>query len=234
MARRVVASAGRTRAPTSDDLLRGDRRGAADRVLDAVRTGTPLRDIYLKVLQPVQHEVGRLWQLNGLSVAQEHFCTAATQLVMSMLYPYLFDGPRTDRVLVATCARGDLHRIGLRVRGPGHRARLRPRRRSDGGAGRDAGARRGRSDRASVRGARRRAGVAALPRRPRGRPAPAQGAKPRLAARCGERSGALRGDHARQQRARQRPTWALQAQPRAGAAQSREERSAGHGGPRSA
>jgi methanogenic corrinoid protein MtbC1 len=53
--------------------------------------------------------------MNQVSVAQEHFCTAATQLIMSQLYPYLFSGQRMGRTLVATCISGDLHEIGVRM-----------------------------------------------------------------------------------------------------------------------
>jgi MerR family transcriptional regulator, light-induced transcriptional regulator len=63
----------------------------------------------------VQYEVGRLWQVNEISVAQEHYCTAATQLVMSQLYPQLFASEKTAGTLVAACVAGDLHEIGLRM-----------------------------------------------------------------------------------------------------------------------
>jgi methanogenic corrinoid protein MtbC1 len=69
----------------------------------------------MHVFQPTQREVGRLWQINRVSVAQEHYCTAATQLIMSQLYPHIFGAPRIDRRLVATCVGGELHEIGIRM-----------------------------------------------------------------------------------------------------------------------
>lgn len=96
-------------------LLRGERHTASRLVLDAVESGTSVRDVYLHVFQRVQQEVGCLWQTNRLSVAQEHYCTAATQLIMSQLYPYIFTGPRNGNALVATCVAGDLHEIGVRM-----------------------------------------------------------------------------------------------------------------------
>ncbi|HJT77089.1 MAG TPA: ATP-binding protein, partial [Gemmataceae bacterium] len=98
-----------------DALLRGQRHAASRLILDAVDRGTAIGDLYLHVFGRCQREVGRLWQLNRISVAQEHYCSAATQLVMSQLYPYLFARPRTGRRLVAACVAGDLHEIGLRV-----------------------------------------------------------------------------------------------------------------------
>ncbi len=96
-------------------LLAGERHMASALVLDAVASGTSVRDIYLNIFQPSQHEIGRLWQLNRISVAQEHYCTAATQLIMSQLYPHIFAGPKIGRALVATCVSGDLHEIGVRM-----------------------------------------------------------------------------------------------------------------------
>lgn len=96
-------------------LLRGERHVASRLVLEAVGVGFDVKDIYLQVFQRSQHEIGRLWQMNRLSVAQEHYCTAATQLIMSQLYPHIFNARRNGRVLVATCVEGDLHEIGVRM-----------------------------------------------------------------------------------------------------------------------
>jgi methanogenic corrinoid protein MtbC1 len=98
-----------------DALLQGERHVASRLILDAVENHANLKDIYLHVFQPTQREVGRLWQMNRVSVAQEHYCTAVTQLVMSQLYPYIFATERRGRRLVATCVGGELHEIGVRM-----------------------------------------------------------------------------------------------------------------------
>lgn len=43
-----------------DALLKGDRHEASRLILNAVEGGTPVKDIYLRVFQPVQWELGRL------------------------------------------------------------------------------------------------------------------------------------------------------------------------------
>jgi MerR family transcriptional regulator, light-induced transcriptional regulator len=96
-------------------LLHADRHLASSLILAAAQAGTPVRDLYLQVFQASQQEVGRLWQMNQISVAQEHYCTAATQLIMSQLYPYIFSGQRKNRTLLAACVAGDLHELGARV-----------------------------------------------------------------------------------------------------------------------
>ena len=96
-------------------LLQSERRLASKLIMDEVEKGTSVKDLYLHVFQPVQYEIGRLWQLNKITVAQEHYCTAATQLIMSQLYPFIFQEHTNGKTLVATCISGDLHEIGIRM-----------------------------------------------------------------------------------------------------------------------
>jgi len=98
-----------------DALLRGERHEASRLILTAADAGVAVGDIYLWVFQPVQREIGRLWQMNRISVAQEHYCTAVTQAVMSQLYPRIFSTERVNRRLVATCVGGELHELGVRM-----------------------------------------------------------------------------------------------------------------------
>ncbi|MEA2491469.1 MAG: hypothetical protein QOH21_3261 [Acidobacteriota bacterium] len=96
-------------------LLRGDRHAASRLITEALEGGTIARDIYRQVFEPVQQEIGRLWQLDRITVAQEHFCTAATQQVMTQLYGRIFSSEKRDRRAVAMSVGGELHEIGLRI-----------------------------------------------------------------------------------------------------------------------
>ena len=98
-----------------DHLLRGERQSASQMILNAAEHHVSIKNLYLYVFQASQREIGRLWQTNQISVAQEHYCTAATQLIMSQLYPYIFAGPKKGLRLVATCVSGELHEIGARM-----------------------------------------------------------------------------------------------------------------------
>ena len=98
------------------EALLGGRRDKASRlILDAVESGESVKELYLQVFEKTQHEIGRLWQTNQISVAQEHYCTAATQMIMSQLYPYIFASEKNGRTLVASCVSNDLHEIGVRM-----------------------------------------------------------------------------------------------------------------------
>jgi methanogenic corrinoid protein MtbC1 len=108
--------------PTADlarqylDALLGCRRhAAASLILNAVEDGMPVKTVYLEIFQPVLREVGRLWHMNRVSVAQEHYITAVTQGVMSQLYPRIFGAEAKNRAMVACCVSGELHEIGVRM-----------------------------------------------------------------------------------------------------------------------
>jgi MerR family transcriptional regulator, light-induced transcriptional regulator len=97
-------------------LLRFDRHSASTLILRSVENKVSIKEIYCHVFEPCQYEIGRLWQSNVVSVAQEHYCTASTQFVMSQLYPYIFRSDRTVRgTIVAACVSGELHEIGARM-----------------------------------------------------------------------------------------------------------------------
>lgn len=96
-------------------LLDGDRRGAIRRIDRAIEDGVSIKALYLDVFQSSQRELGRLWQLNQITVAQEHFCTAATLTTMNQFYRAILETPRNGRRIVCCCAAGDLHEMGLRI-----------------------------------------------------------------------------------------------------------------------
>ena len=96
-------------------LLGTDRKQASDLVMQAVDSGKAVKELYLNVFQVSQREIGHLWQTGQISVAQEHFCTASTQVIMAQLYPHIFSNEKIGRKLVATCVGGELHEIGIRM-----------------------------------------------------------------------------------------------------------------------
>ncbi len=98
-------------------LLGGYRQAAGRLVFDAAERGEPVQQLYLNVLQPALREIGLLWQANRISVAQEHFCSAATQVLMSQLLPRVFTAERNGCAAVVTCVCGDQHEVGARMVG---------------------------------------------------------------------------------------------------------------------
>ncbi|MEA2342476.1 MAG: hypothetical protein QOF63_645 [Thermoanaerobaculia bacterium] len=97
------------------DLLRNAERRAAINLVLRAADEHPVEQIYTGLLQEAQYEVGRLWEANEISVAQEHYSTAVTQLVMSLLYPRISETPKTRGAFIGVCVEGELHEVGIRM-----------------------------------------------------------------------------------------------------------------------
>lgn len=99
-----------------DAILDGSRREAFGVVELARAEGMGIRVLYLDVFQPAMREIGRLWQENRITVADEHLATAITQASMARLYEELFRAtPEPGPLLVAACADQERHELGLRM-----------------------------------------------------------------------------------------------------------------------
>jgi MerR family transcriptional regulator, light-induced transcriptional regulator len=96
-------------------LLVGKRYEACDLIIAEVEKGIPIKDIYLHVFQTVQYEVGYLWHQGHITVAQEHFCTAASQYIIARLYPMIFQNSVQGPKIVAACIGDELHEMGIRM-----------------------------------------------------------------------------------------------------------------------
>jgi methanogenic corrinoid protein MtbC1 len=96
-------------------LLERKRAEAGELVLKTARDGVDVRDIYIHVFQSALYEIGRLWQTNQINIAQEHYFTAATQMIMSQLYPYIFNEKRNGKRMVAASVSENQHDIGIRM-----------------------------------------------------------------------------------------------------------------------
>jgi methanogenic corrinoid protein MtbC1 len=95
-------------------VLEGKRAEAAHLVDEWIRQGLSVRDVYEHIIEPAQVEVGRMWHRGEITVAEEHLCTAATQIAMSHLVVGAARNSGPHTVLV-TSVSGDIHSVGLRM-----------------------------------------------------------------------------------------------------------------------
>lgn len=95
--------------------LRGNRREALRLIIeDGLQRGLTCHEAH-QVIQQAQSEIGRLWQEDRITIAQEHMATAISQVVLSHVYQHA-DVPRPNgkKVLVA-CVEGELHDFPARL-----------------------------------------------------------------------------------------------------------------------
>jgi methanogenic corrinoid protein MtbC1 len=95
--------------------LRGDRRQALQVITDeGPRAGLSPAQLS-RVIGDAQREIGRLWQEDRISVAEEHIATAISHMALSFVYQLARPGtPNGKKVLVA-CVEGELHEFPARI-----------------------------------------------------------------------------------------------------------------------
>ena len=93
-------------------IVSGGRQAALTIALEALRAGVVVQDLYADVFQDALYDVGRFWETNAITVAQEHMATAVTQYVMAHVFGQIAP-PRANRgVAIMTGVPGELHHVG--------------------------------------------------------------------------------------------------------------------------
>jgi methanogenic corrinoid protein MtbC1 len=96
-------------------ILLGQRKAAVNLAIEAIEKGAAPLDVYIDVLQEAMFEVGRLWEKNKITVAEEHMATAITQYVIGQLYPHIERAATAKGRIVVTGVQGELHHIGPNI-----------------------------------------------------------------------------------------------------------------------
>jgi methanogenic corrinoid protein MtbC1 len=96
-------------------LLARDDRQARAQVEGLVRHGVRVVDIYTSVLAPALEEIGDLWSLDEVSVADEHYATEVTAQLLSVLAPDRRLAPTRGRLAVVTASPDEQHALGARM-----------------------------------------------------------------------------------------------------------------------
>jgi methanogenic corrinoid protein MtbC1 len=96
-------------------LLARDERQARAQIEDLVGRGARIVDLYTQVLAPALEEIGELWSLDEVTVADEHFATEATAQLLTSLAPDRRLAPTRGRLAVVTASPDELHALGARM-----------------------------------------------------------------------------------------------------------------------
>jgi methanogenic corrinoid protein MtbC1 len=96
-------------------ILAADRRAAATIAKEALAQGNNLMDVYVDVVQESLYELGRLWEGNRITVAQEHAGTAVCQYVLAELYAAMPASSERRGRAVVTGVEGEFHQVGANL-----------------------------------------------------------------------------------------------------------------------
>ena len=96
-------------------LLAGRRIDALSVVDHWLADGLGLVDLEQHVITPSLYQIGRKWQLNEVTVAQEHMATAIVQSVMTAGLLRSSPPTMTGKSVLLACVEGNNHAIGLNM-----------------------------------------------------------------------------------------------------------------------
>ena len=96
-------------------LLQGDQRGATELILNVLRIGRTVEDVYTEILAPALVEVGDLWQQGKIHVGQEHYISETTQTIMAQIQSAQIPDRKKDRRIIILSPGSEQHSIGAKM-----------------------------------------------------------------------------------------------------------------------
>lgn len=95
--------------------LEGNVLEAMEIVFDAIDDGLDPREAITKVLLYAQLEVGHLWHLDQVTIAEEHLVTSTTQRTMAVIADRTARAPDRGKTAVCAAVASNPHEIGIRA-----------------------------------------------------------------------------------------------------------------------
>jgi MerR family transcriptional regulator, light-induced transcriptional regulator len=101
-------------------LRAADVAGAYKAASAPVERGMSLPALYQRVIAPAMHELGRLWEVGAITVADEHLATGVTHRVLAAMRPpalfeQAFESSSDRPCALLAAVQGEQHALGLRM-----------------------------------------------------------------------------------------------------------------------
>jgi methanogenic corrinoid protein MtbC1 len=96
-------------------VLENRRRDAIELVLDLRKSGVSVADLHDQLLSTAQREVGRMWLMGEIPIADEHFASRIVESCIDRLATTTPIVERRNRTVLIFAVGGDMHSIGLRM-----------------------------------------------------------------------------------------------------------------------
>lgn len=96
-------------------VLEGRRRDAGELVLDALDRGTTIPELHEHVIVRAQAEIGRMWQVGEVNIAEEHMGSRIVEEVLVLLRARMPQGRSNGLSVITASVTGNLHDIGARI-----------------------------------------------------------------------------------------------------------------------
>ena len=95
-------------------LLEGDRRGVLQALQASASAPLSRLETFSEVIAPAMHEIGRLWERNELSVAEEHLASEIMSASLQEIRAPPLDDDHSPTAVVS-CAPGEAHVLAAQL-----------------------------------------------------------------------------------------------------------------------
>ncbi|MCF8372558.1 MAG: cobalamin-dependent protein [Bacteroidales bacterium] len=98
-----------------DTILNGDFKEGRKYVSSYLSQTGNFIPLYEEVFRSALYEVGKLWETNKITVADEHLATATVEMLMNEQFPYIITDQQKDYKAVVTSIEGEQHQVGSKM-----------------------------------------------------------------------------------------------------------------------
>jgi methanogenic corrinoid protein MtbC1 len=95
--------------------LEGNTAAAIDLVMSEIERGLAPSAAYARVLLPAEREIGQLWHVGDVSVAEERLVSETTRELMAVIAARYAPSSSNGRTCIAAAVATNAHDIGLRA-----------------------------------------------------------------------------------------------------------------------
>lgn len=96
-------------------LLAGKRLECFTIIQNLLDRNIEITDLHENLIKRSMYEVGDLWELNKITVANEHLATAISETLLNLTYPHIFETKRKGKKAVIACCTHELHQLGAKM-----------------------------------------------------------------------------------------------------------------------
>lgn len=96
-------------------LMQHKPEEATDLILDVQKSGMDFKELFIECFQNTQYEIGRLWHLQKLSIADEHYCTFETKKNLSIVTKNYAKKEAKNKKILSTCVSDEYHDLGIQI-----------------------------------------------------------------------------------------------------------------------
>jgi MerR family transcriptional regulator, light-induced transcriptional regulator len=99
------------------NLTIGNKAECQKMTREFLEKGVPVIDLYDQLFKESLYEIGRLWELNKISVATEHLATAVVEGIMNEIFPMMLPVKTTNKKVILGCIEHERHQVGIKMVG---------------------------------------------------------------------------------------------------------------------